>query len=89
MTTTVMLSIVPDELPATITMKATPRSRKLGGELTYDPTLNPDGTTGKEARWWLVVNESHRVGAMYADQVRMLITGWLDEGWVVRAEVEL
>ena len=85
--TTVALTQMPTERPFAVEMKEGPRKRKLAAELRYDPTLNRDGMYAADARWWLVLNENHRVGAFYYDQVEMLLREWLANGYVIRAEV--
>ena len=87
--TTVTLTRMPDRMPFAIEMKEGPRKRKLAAELRYDPALNRDGINAPDARWWLVLNENHRVGAFYRDQVELLLREWFTNGYVVRAEVVL
>lgn len=85
--TTVTLTRMPDQRPFAVEMKEGPRKRKLAAELRYDPSLNADGMNAGDARWWLVLNENHRVGAFYYDQVETLLRDWLAKGYVIRAEV--
>jgi hypothetical protein len=85
--TTVTLSRLPTDLPFAVEVKETPRKRKLVAELRYDPSLNRDGITGEGARWWLVLDERLRVGAMTRTQVWMLLEEWIAKGFQVRAEV--
>ena len=87
--TTVSLSIVPnaDDLPFAIEVKENARKRKFAAQLEYDPSLNRDGITGEGARWWLVLDESLRVGAFDASQVQTLLADWLAKGFQVRGRV--